>query len=140
MKGVIRLAEIKKLQVDGVDIYPVTHESAIYDSEGKPIDSKYLSSVAYTKGDDIKIANENTNELEAKIEEIEETANLCKEVLGDSEQLLTNSKSTIVDAINEVFQYGNSVKQNLVDALIAKGVQASTSETFDSLIAKIRDI
>ena len=153
------MAEIKKLQVDGADIYPVTHESAVYDNKGKSIEFKYLSSVAYTQGDDIKISDENRNvidtseleaqieeveaqieEVEAKIEEVEETANWCRMALGDGSQLLTSNKDTVVDAINEVFQYGNNVKQNLVDALIAKGVQASTSETFDSLIAKLNDI
>lgn len=146
------MAEIKKLQVDGADIYPVTHESAVYDNDGKTIESKYLSSVAYTQGDDIKIADENGNvidtseleakieEVEAKIEEVEETSNWCRGALGDGDKLLTNNKNSVVDAINEVFQYGNNVKQNLVDALIAKGVQASTSETFDSLIAKLNDI
>lgn len=50
--------------------------------------------------------------------------------------LATNSKD-IVGAINEVFQSGNNVKQNLVDALIAKGVSCSTSDSFESLISKI---
>lgn len=146
------MAEIKKLQVDGSDIYPVTHESAVYDNEGKSIESKYLSSVAYTQGDDIKISDENGNiidtskleaqieDVEAQIEEVREIADWCVMALGDGDQLLTNNKNSVVDAINEVFQYGNNVKQNLVDALIAKGVQASTSETFDSLIAKLNDI
>ena len=132
------MAEIKKLQVDGADIYPVTHESAVYDNEGKSIESKYLSSVAYTQGDDIKIADESgniidTSELEAQIEEVDNK-------VGELSNLQTTDKDNIVDALNEVFQLGNDVKQNLVDALIAKGVQASTSETFDSLIAKLNDI
>ena len=53
-----------------------------------------------------------------------------------SDSLNTNSKD-IVGAINEVFQSGNNVKQNLVDALIAKGVSCSTSDSFESLISKI---
>ena len=52
------------------------------------------------------------------------------------ENLATNAKD-IVGAINEVFQSGNNVKQNLVDALIAKGVECSTSDSFESLISKI---
>ena len=127
MKGVIHLAEIKKLQVDGADIYPVTHESAVYDNEGKSIESKYLSSVAYTEGDDIQISggssegggSVDTSELEAQIEEVDTK-------VGELSNLQTTDKDNIVDALNEVFQLGNDVKQNLVDALIAKGVQAST--------------
>ena len=142
------MAEIKKLQVDGADIYPVTHESAVYDNEGKSIESKYLSSVAYTEGDDIQISggssegggSVDTSELEAQIEEVEETANWCKNAIGDGNQLLTNNKNTVVEAINEVFQRGNNVKEGLVEALIAQGVLASTSESFESLIAKIGSI
>jgi hypothetical protein len=53
-----------------------------------------------------------------------------------SDSLNTNSKD-IVGAINEVFQSGNNVKQNLVDALIAKGVSCSTSDSFNRLIGLI---
>ena len=78
---------------------------------------------------------------ESLIEELNELANIDLSGKQDKtdESLLTESKD-VIGAINEVFQYGNSVKQNQVDALIAKGIQASTSETFDSLIAKIRNI
>lgn len=48
---------------------------------------------------------------------------------------LNTTDKTIVGAINEVFQSGNSVKQNLVDTLIAKGAEdISTSNSWDSLI------
>ena len=53
-----------------------------------------------------------------------------------SDSLNTKSKD-IVGAINEVFQSGNNVKQNLVDALIAKGVDCSTSDSFNRLIGLI---
>ena len=48
---------------------------------------------------------------------------------------LNTTDKTIVGAINEVFQSGNNVKQNLVDTLIAKGAEdISTSNSWDSLI------
>ena len=51
---------------------------------------------------------------------------------------LNTTDKTIVGAINEVFQSGNSVKQNLVDTLIAKGAEdISTSNSWDSLIDMI---
>ena len=102
------MAEIKKLQVDGADIYPVTHESAVYDNEGKSIESKYLSSVAYTQGDDIKISDENgniidTSEIEAQIQAVDTK-------VGELSSLRTSDKDNIVDAINELFQSDNNGK------------------------------
>ena len=59
---------------------------------------------------------------------------------GDLNELQTENKTTLVEAINEVFQSGVNVKQNLVDTLIAKGVECSTSNTFDELISFIADL
>lgn len=59
------------------------------------------------------------------------------EKVGDISQLSTTNKTNLVVAINEVFQSGNNVKQNLVDALIAKGVVCSTSDSFSKLISLI---
>ena len=57
-----------------------------------------------------------------------------------SNELLTQDKH-IIGAINEVFQSGVSVKQQLVDALTAKGIEGiSTSDSFEVLIGKIADI
>ena len=57
--------------------------------------------------------------------------------IGDLNSLSTENKTDLVAAINEVFQCGNNVKQNLVDALIAKKVKCSTSDSFDTLINNI---
>jgi surface protein len=76
------------------------------------------------------------------------------EVIGDLNNLNTNNKDLIVNAINEivdannatiedlndrieeVFQLGNDVKQMLVDALIANGIEEnlSTGDSFNTLI------
>jgi hypothetical protein len=63
------------------------------------------------------------------------------EILSETfDELLTQDKH-IIGAINEVFLSGVSVKQQLVDALIAKGVEGiSTSDSFEILIGKIADI
>ena len=53
--------------------------------------------------------------------------------IGNMTKLQTTDKNNLVDAINEVFQLGNNVKQNLVDTLVAKGVSCSTSNSFDEL-------
>ncbi|GIQ70777.1 hypothetical protein DUZ99_01935 [Xylanibacillus composti] len=44
------------------------------------------------------------------------------------------------DRAQEAFQLGNERKQEVVDVLIAKGVSASTSESWDSLIGKLSSI
>ena len=95
------MAELKKLQENGVDIYPITLEDVVFDTDGNSISTKYQ-----TKTD-------NT---------------------------LNTTDKTIVGAINELFQSGANVKQNLVDALVAKGVNCSTSDSFDTLINGVANI
>lgn len=60
--------------------------------------------------------------------------------IGTLNNLQTTNKSTLVDAINEAFQFGNNVKENLVEALIAKNIDCSTSDTFETLISKINEL
>lgn len=60
--------------------------------------------------------------------------------MGALASLQTTAKGSLVEAINEVFQSGVNAKQGLVDALIAKGIDCSTSETWDSLIDKVGSI
>jgi hypothetical protein len=57
-----------------------------------------------------------------------------------SDDTLMTDSNTVIGAINEVFQRGNDVKQSLVDALIAKDIESSTSESFENLINKISSI
>ena len=95
------MAELKKLQENGVDIYPVTLEDVVFDSNGNTLPNKYQ-----TKED----------------------------------STLNTTDKTIVGAINELFQYGTNAKQSLVDTLVAKGISASTSMTFDELINLINDL
>ena len=84
------------------------------------------------------------NQLEQLQTNVENTinpkisANTTK--IGELNSLNTKNKTDLVKAINEVFQCGNNVKQNLVDALIAKKVNCSTSDSFDRLINLISTI
>ncbi len=43
----------------------------------------------------------------------------------------------LVDAVNQVFQVGNEKKARLVENLVAVGVQASTSDTWEQLLDKV---
>lgn len=56
---------------------------------------------------------------------------------GDLATLETNAKTDLVSAINELFQSCSNIKQQLVDALTAAGVDASIDESIDGIIAKI---
>jgi hypothetical protein len=60
--------------------------------------------------------------------------------IGTLSSLQTSAKGNLVAAINEVFQSGNNAKQKLVDALVAKGISASTSDSWDTLVGKLGDI
>lgn len=67
--------------------------------------------------------------------------------VGELESLQTNNKNDLVNAINELkskadeaFQSGNNVKQKLVEILIAKGIETSTSESWDIILGKVESI
>ena len=71
------------------------------------------------------------------------TVNITPDSIGaapSSSTSLNTTDKTIVGAINEVFQSGNSAKQGLVDALVAKGQSCSTSDTWSTLISKISNL
>ena len=46
----------------------------------------------------------------------------------------------VIDAINKLFMQGNENKQKLVDNLIAMGIQASTDDTWGTLLDKVLDM
>ena len=104
------MAEIKRLQHNGEDIYLVTHEDAIVDSNGKKLSEKYA-----TKED---LNNIDLSEYATK----EDLSNI------DLSDYATKSE------LQSVFQSGNNVKEQLVDALIAIGVpDISTSNSWTEL-------
>jgi hypothetical protein len=59
--------------------------------------------------------------------------------IGALDNLKTSNKGSLVAAINEVFQSGTNAKQQLVDALVAKGVTCSTSDSWDTLMNHINE-
>lgn len=122
------MAEKRILKENGVDIIPITHETAVMTDEGTTIVEKYA-----TKEEVRTQIQEESSEINARVDAIDAK-------VGNLSSLQTSNKSTITGAINELFQRGNSVKQKLVDTLIAKEVEASTNETFESLLNKFNDI
>lgn len=91
--------------------------------------------------DNIDLTPYATNE---KVDNINSTLtdniNNVNNTIGDASTLQTNTKDNIVSAINEVFQSGVSVKENLVEALTSKDVECSTSNTFDELISEVENL
>lgn len=63
--------------------------------------------------------------------------NYTNAIVGDLGQLQTVNKSNAVGAINEVFQSGVNAKNGVVGAINAKGVPASTSDDWNTLVYKI---
>jgi N-acetylneuraminic acid mutarotase len=122
------MAEKRILKENGVDILPITHESAVLTKEGTTIDKKYA-----TKKEVNTQIQEESSKVNARVDAVDAK-------VGDLSTLQTANKSTITEAINELFQRGNSVKQKLVDTLIAKDVEASTNETFESLLNKFNEV
>lgn len=59
--------------------------------------------------------------------------------IGTLTSLKTENKSSLVEAINEVFQSGNNTKQGLVDVLVARGLDhISTSNTWLEIFDELR--
>ena len=118
------MAEKRILKENGVDIIPITHETAVITEEGTTIVEKYATK----------------EEVNSQVDIINSQVSTIDNKVGDLSSLQTSDKSTITGAINELFQFGNRTKQKLVDTLIAKDVEASTSETFESLLNKFKEL
>ena len=69
-------------------------------------------------------------------------ASEAKAAIGTLSSLETEKKTTLVEAINEVKQLGNSVKQSMVSSLLSvdSSLPISTSSTWDEVIAQTRNI
>lgn len=57
-----------------------------------------------------------------------------------SQAATANAVKKAYDRADQAFQLGNERKQEIVDVLIAKGISASTSESWETLIAKMAGI
>ena len=104
------MAEIKKLQHNGEDIYLITHEDAVVDSNGKKLSEKYAT--------------------KEELNNIDLSDYATKEELNNIDLSDYATKSEL----ESVFQSGNNVKKQLVDALVAIGVpNISTSNSWTEL-------
>ena len=132
------MGNLKKLQVDGIDILPLVSEYETYDSEGNSISNKYANKNTVSS-QMIEVSNKITNannQLTTVSNYVTEVANKY----GDTNSLSTNSKDSMVSALNNIYSARDNAKQQIVNALSEKGISASTSETMESLISKIKTI
>jgi hypothetical protein len=118
------MAEIKKLQHNGEDVYLVTHEDAVVDSNGKKLSEKYATKEDLNNIDLSKYATKND------LNNIDLSNYATKEDLNNIDLSDYATKSEL----QSVFQSGNNVKEQLVDTLIAIGVpNISTSNSWTEL-------
>lgn len=105
-------------------------------------DLKNIDLSLYATKEDLNsyTTKEEMNSVETWLEGVESDVYRCVSSIGNTSSLNTTNKTDLVSAINEVFQSGVNVKQNLVDALIAKGADCSTSNSFDELIGFVLDL
>lgn len=132
------MGNLKKLQVDGIDVLPLVSEYETYDSEGNSISDKYANKNT-TSSQMVEVSNKITNannQLTTVSDYVTEVANKY----GNTSNLSTNSKDSMVSALNNIYSARDNAKQQIVNALSEKGVTASTSESIESLIKKINTI
>ena len=89
-------------------------------------------------------------QLSDSLKEYLQTLGLTKEQVneaiklsvGDKEKLQTNNKDSIVNAINEVFQSGVNVKNNMVQAINSKITvpDITTDDTWDNIVSSVKNI
>ena len=60
--------------------------------------------------------------------------------IGTLSALRTNSKDTLVNSINELFQYASNGKTLVANAITGKGVQSNSNMTFQQLATNISNI
>ena len=81
----------------------------------------------------VDICGDINNELQI----IEELVDNNVDNIGVLDNLITINKSNLVVSINELFTHSDVIKQELVAALVAKGLGATTDMSFDELIVML---
>jgi len=87
----------------------------------------------YTESADIEILNENTDIIDA-------TLKVLSDEIGDKSTLMTEDKSSLVGAVNELFTDVGDGKNAVAAAITDMGQAAAGSDTFADLSTKIRSI
>ena len=81
-----------------------------------------------------------TNSKDTLVNAINEVDDLRKQQIGSLPSLRTNSKDNLVNAINELFQYASNGKTLVANAITGKGVSSNSNMTFQQLATNISNI
>jgi len=121
---------MKILQNDGKEILPVTHEKAVLDDNGVSLQSK----IEELQANQLELVNVVLSGVEAQITEVDTK-------VGELENLQTEDKDNVIDAINELntkynelFQSANNGKELIADAI---GEPLSSEQTFSAMSSDI---
>lgn len=108
----------------------VIGETVEIEGEGEVLAEEWtaLNNQVATNKNDIVVINESLSELATKNE------------VGDTSILLTEDKSNLVNAVNELFTNVSNGKTLLADAITDKGIETSAEDTFDTMVANINKL
>ena len=114
------MADIKKLQYEGKDIYPITHIEAIIDDEGNPIKDNYVTVANYQEGSAFQVLTSTSNN------EIREL-NTRSAVIAD--EIQNSTLGTLIDKVGDLNALQVSDKTNAVTAVNSLINNITTTET-----------
>ena len=131
------MANIKKLQCEGKDVYPLTHIDAIVDDSGDLIKNKYVTMTNFEgtnsftvnplMPDEIQQVNARLNMVADDIQD--NTLGTLIDKVGNLNSLQTSNKSNAVVAINDVISSSESIQNSLASKL--------DKSTYDNKIAAL---
>ena len=122
---------IKQLEIDGENILPITHESIVFDNEGKSIPNKYQVI------EDENLSTENKTIVGA-INELFQNVDSGKEIIADAidnESITKDSTFTAMgEAITDINVSRENDRKKLIEILRVSGIPTIGDESMDSLL------
>lgn len=132
--------KVRYVKYNGENFYPMTHTDAVLDTNGAKLSttlSTLMTSINTTLPNRLTTIESNIKTLQTTTSNLSTTATTLTNSVGTLASLTTATKTSIVAAINEVFQLGNSARSRLAAALIAKGCDKITASSSLEDILKI---
>ena len=74
--------------------------------------------------------DELSDPVNKKIDDADTNSKLAKQQIGNMSSLKTSKKDTLVNSINELFQYANNAKTNIANVI---GSPTTSSNTFEQI-------
>ena len=114
------MANIKKLQFEDKDFYPITHIDAIVDDEGNPIKDSYVAATNYQKGSAFQVSAISSN-IEIK--------DLNARSAAIADEIQNSTLGTLIDKVGDLNSLQVSDKTNAVTAVNSLINNITTTET-----------